>query len=149
MMLVDTSVWIDFLNGKDPALGEHLDRHNVLGHPFVVGELACGNLQNRQALLSSLQQLPQLVVASPSEVLFFIEQNKLMGKGIGYIDAHLLASVFLAGSATLWTRDQRLLQLAVGLGVAANPEQELLVLHDAPVFSQELRRVSATRRKPR
>ncbi len=112
MILVDTSVWIDHLRSGDDRLVELLDSSQVLAHPFVIGELACGNLHKRDEVLRLLNDLPQAPVASQEEVLHFIERNKLMGKGIGYIDAHLLASTALADTALIWTRDKRLQKIA-------------------------------------
>lgn len=112
MILVDTSVWIDHLRTGDPLLADLLNGNRVLVHPFVTGELACGNLKNRKTVLSLLQDLPTVHVATDSEVLFFIERHELMGQGIGYIDAHLLAAVVLDGTAQLWSRDKRLCSVA-------------------------------------
>ena len=118
MILVDTSVWVDHLRGGDAALAELLERGAVLGHPFVIGEIACGNLSDRGAILALLQHLPQAVVAEADEVLAFINRHKLHGKGIGYVDAHLLASTALTGGTKLWTRDRRLHAMARELGCA-------------------------------
>lgn len=118
MILVDTSVWIDHLRRGDAALPDALEAGEVLVHPFVVGELACGNLANRKEVLSLLQALPQSPIATDAEVLGFIESQSLMGRGIGYIDAHLLASVALSGGAALWTRDRRLAMVAADLALA-------------------------------
>ncbi len=112
MILVDTSVWIDHLRSGDDELATLLDNARVWTHPFVVGELACGNLHNRSEVLALLGDLPRVAVATDSEVLFYIEQHQLMGRGIGYIDAHLLAATALAGPAKLWSRDKRLATLA-------------------------------------
>jgi predicted nucleic acid-binding protein len=87
----------------------------VLVHPFVTGELACGNLANRSEVLSLLQHLPLAPVATESEALAFIDSRRLMGRGVGYIDVHLLASTTLAGDARLWSRDRRLERIAAGL----------------------------------
>lgn len=130
MILVDTSVWIDHLNGKDGSLAEFLEQGLVATHPFVIGELACGNLKNRQQILGGLRKLAQLPAATDAEVQFFIEKHQLMGKGIGYVDAHLLAAVMLAGTVTLWTRDARLQQVAGALGLAARPDSALWTLHE-------------------
>jgi len=118
MILVDTSVWIDHLRVGDEGLVTLLDSAQVLCHPFVVGELACGNLRNRGEALTLFGELPRVAVATDAEVLYFIEQHGLMGRGIGYIDAHLLAAVSLAGPARLWTRDKRLCAVATDLGLA-------------------------------
>jgi predicted nucleic acid-binding protein len=87
-------------------------------HPFVVGEIACGSLRDRAAVLELLQDLPRAVVADSGEVLQFIERHALHGKGIGYVDVHLLASVALTEGAKLWTRDMKLHRIAVALGCA-------------------------------
>ena len=118
MILVDTSVWIHHLRHGDNQLAALLDAGQVLCHPFVIGELACGNLENRQDLLALLYRLPSSVSASDPEVLSFIEQRDLMGRGIGYIDAHLLASLYLSTPAQIWTRDKRLAAIARELSVA-------------------------------
>jgi predicted nucleic acid-binding protein len=120
MILVDTSVWIDHLRQGDAELRSHLDASRVLAHPFVTGELALGNLQNRDMVLNALQDLPQATVATDEEVLRFIDQRTLFGTGIGYIDAHLLAAVSLSPGSVLWTRDKRLLTAATRLGLSAN-----------------------------
>jgi predicted nucleic acid-binding protein len=121
MILVDTSIWIDHLRQRDERLSGLLNQGQVLAHPFVIGELALGNLQNRGAILAALQDLPQTPVATDGEALGFIQENFLYGMGIGYIDAHLLAAVRLAPGAMLWTRDKRLLAAATKLGLAENP----------------------------
>lgn len=108
MILVDTSVWIDHFRRGNATLVTALEREDVLTHPFVVGELACGELKKRREVLDLLSALPAAVVASDEETLHFIETHRLMGKGIGYIDAHLLAAVALTEDALLWTLDKRL-----------------------------------------
>jgi len=118
MILVDTSIWIDHLRAGDEHLVTLLNRSQVLAHPFVIGELACGNLHQRDEVLRLLNDLPQAPVASQEEVLHFIERSKLMGQGIGFIDTHLLASVALADTALIWTRDQRLQKVAMRLKLA-------------------------------
>ena len=118
MILVDTSIWIDHLRVGEEGLVTLLNSTQVLCHPFVVGELACGNLRNRDEELTLLSELPRIAVATDAEVLYYIEQHGLMGRGIGYIDAHLLAAVSLAGPARLWTRDKRLCAVATDLGLA-------------------------------
>lgn len=117
-VLVDTSVWVDFLRSGDSVLAKMLNRNRVVMHPMIIGELACGNLKNRQALLKLWNSLSNLTQASHDEVLYFIENHHLMGKGIGYIDAHLLASVALAMDVKLWTRDLRLSRLTIALDLA-------------------------------
>jgi predicted nucleic acid-binding protein len=118
LALVDTSVWVDHFLGGDPGLSLLLEQNQVAIHDFVVGELACGNLKQRDTVLTLLQQLRRAVVAEHHEVLTFIERHQLMGLGVGYIDAHLLASVALTPDALLWTRDRRLGELAESLGLA-------------------------------
>jgi predicted nucleic acid-binding protein len=121
MILVDTSVWIDHLRQRDERLSGLLDQGRVLAHPFVIGELALGNLHNRDAILGALQDLPHAPVATDAEVLGFITGNALHGMGIGYIDAHLLAATRLAPGTMLWPRDKRLLAVGMKLGLAENP----------------------------
>ena len=118
MILVDTSIWIDHWRNSDERLMGLLEAGQVLVHPFVVGELALGNLLHRQQVLTALQDLPQATMATDAEVLGFIDQVTLAGSGIGYIDAHLLAAVRLTPGAQLWTRDKRLLLAGVRLGLA-------------------------------
>ena len=118
MILVDTSVWIDHLRKGNTQLNSLLLNAAVLIHPFVIGELACGNLHDRSRILNLLGDLPAGRVADDQEVLFFIEQNDLMGRGIGYVDAHLLASVSLSSPSRLWTVDRKLKDVATSLGMA-------------------------------
>ena len=124
MILVDTSVWVEHLRHGLPSLATLLQEGEVLIHPWVIGELACGNLRNRQQVLELLLGLPMATVASDAEVMLLIEREQLMGRGIGYIDAHLLASARLS-HCRLWTQDRRLAAVAQeqGLGVS-QPEQE-------------------------
>ena len=117
MILVDTSVWIDHLRQGDAELADALQQGRVAIHPFVVGELACGNLRARAEVLGLLQALPSLPVATAEEVPYFIEAHALMGRGIGYVDVHLLAAARLAG-AQFWTRDKRLRAAAADLRLA-------------------------------
>lgn len=118
MILIDTSVWIDHFRTGDDHLADLLNQNKVLMHTFILGELACANLQHCEQVITLLKDLPQSVVASDEEALFFIEQNQLMGKGIGYIDAHLLAAVALNGSTSLWTRDKHLFAIADSMHIA-------------------------------
>jgi len=118
MILADTSVWVDHLRTGDAELAALLNGSQVLMHPCVLGELACGNLRNRTEVLALLKDLPRAAVATDEEVLFFIERHALMGRGIGYVDAHLLAAVTLGGGARLWTRDKRLRTVADALALA-------------------------------
>ena len=107
MILVDTSVWVEHLRSGTIGLEELLNDGHVACHPFVMGELACGNLKNRTEILSLLHDLPMATRADDDEVFQFIEDHKLMGKGLGYIDIHLLMSAMLTG-IPLWTIDKRL-----------------------------------------
>ena len=118
MILVDTSIWIDHLRHGNEKLVQLLGSAQALAHPHIVGELALGCLQNREAVLGALQGLPQISVATDDEVLHFIETNALSGIGIGYVDAHLLAAVRLFPGTKLWTRDKHLLAASARLGLA-------------------------------
>jgi hypothetical protein len=118
VILADTSVWVDHLRRGDKTLAALLDAGTVLVHPFVIGELALGNLRQREILLNALADLPHASVATDAEVLHFIERHALSGRGIGYIDAHLLAAAKLTAGAELWTNDKRLHAVAVQLGLA-------------------------------
>lgn len=118
MILVDTSVWIDHLRSGEAALATALQGGRVLIHPFVLGELACGNLENRGEVLRLLGALPAAPTATDPEVLGLIERRALMGRGIGYIDVHLLASTALTADARIWTRDRRLATVAAELELA-------------------------------
>ena len=117
MILLDTSVWVDHLRRGDSLVVQVLESGQAAAHAFVIGELACGNLKSRVHVIDLLQALPQLAMAMDDEVLYFIERHKLMGRGIGYVDAHLLAAASISGSL-LWTRDKRLREIATELGVA-------------------------------
>ena len=118
MVLVDTSVWIQHFRSGDSDLADHLTDGFVLMHPFVSGELACGNLKNRSAILTDLRALPSAKVASDEEVQRLVEDRKLWGQGLGWIDVHLLASALLSQCA-LWTIDKRLNDAAKKLGVGS------------------------------
>ena len=118
MILVDTSVWIDFLRRGHGQLEGFLDNAQVLSHPSVIGELACGNLRNRGELLNLLGRLPKAICASDCEVLQFIEEHELMGRGVGYIDVQLLASTLLSQNTQLWTHDKRLATVARDLSIS-------------------------------
>jgi predicted nucleic acid-binding protein len=111
VILVDTSIWIDHLRDGNRALATLLQADLVCTHDFVIGEMACGNLHNRAEVLGLLQSLPRLAAATDVETLFFIEKQQLMGRGIGYIDAHLLAATVIRG-ARLWTKDKSLKGIA-------------------------------------
>lgn len=122
MILVDTTVWIDHLRSGETALAAALEDGRVLMHPFVLGELACGTLKNRDEVLDLLGNLPAAPTATDPEVLGLIERRALMGRGIGYIDVHLLASAALADVGRLWTRDRRLAAVATELELAFEGE---------------------------
>ena len=116
MILVDTSIWVDHLRHTDAHLAVLLNQTMISIHPFVVGELACGNLRQRDQILGLLKALPQATMATNNEVFEFIERFQLMGQGVGFIDSHLLASAKLDASP-LWTGDKRLARLAQNLGI--------------------------------
>lgn len=118
MILVDTSVWVDHLRRGNAALAAALDANVVAIHPFVIGELACGLLKSRESLLGLLRSLAQLPIATDEEVLAFLDRHRLMGRGLGYIDVHLLAAAALHGDTRLWTRDKRLERVAVEMALA-------------------------------
>ncbi len=118
MILVDTSVWVDHLRAGDETLAGWLDAGMVLTHPFVIGELALGNLRQREAVLNSLADLPMARLATDAEVLHFIDRHGLAGSGVGYIDAHLLAAARLTAGAQLLTNDRRLHGVAAKLRLA-------------------------------
>ena len=117
MVLVDTSVWVDHLRSGNARLQELLRNGDVIVHPFVVGELACGNLRQRLKVLSLLESLPTAAVATHEEALAFLEAYRLYGKGLGYVDIHLLASARLS-HVNLWTRDKSLMSTAARLKLA-------------------------------
>jgi len=122
MILVDTSVWVEHLRSGSIGLEALLNVGQVASHPFIIGELACGHLKNRKEILSLLQYLPKASPASDEEVLGFIEDRKLMGKGLGYIDVHLLVSALLSG-LSLWTLDRRLQEVAMSFQLIRKEEQ--------------------------
>ena len=111
MILVDTSVWIEHFRTVNSELVTLLAEGQVLTHPHVIGEIACGSHRQRQQILSLMPLLPRARVASDAEVLTLIDDYELFGKGIGWIDAHLLSACLLSG-ATLWTLDKKLDRLA-------------------------------------
>ena len=114
MILVDTSIWVSHFPFGNPQLETFLLNGEVACHPFIIGELACGNLKNRQEILSLLKALPAAMAADHNEVLHFIEQHQLMGMGLGYADVHLLASALLS-TMPLWTKDKGLKKAALRL----------------------------------
>ncbi len=116
MILVDTSIWVDHLRKVDDILQYLLIEEKVISHPFIITELALGFVPNRKETFIFLRKLARAITVEDEEILEFIEKNNLNGSGIGFVDAHLLASALLMG-ASLWTRDKRLHQIAVNLGV--------------------------------
>ena len=117
MILVDTSVWVDHLRVGDADMQRALDAAEVFIHPYVIGEIALGQLPRRALILDLLATLPVVPVVSTKECLTFVERHHLFGRGIGYVDVHLLASAALAHETRLWTRDRRLFDAAAALGV--------------------------------
>lgn len=115
MILVDSSVWIDHLRKAEPALVQILESGLVLCHPFVIGELACGHLRQRAKVLAALNNLSAAPMATDAEALTMLNRHHLAGRGIGWVDVHLLTSTALAGNAQLWTRDKRLAAVAKDL----------------------------------
>jgi len=116
MILVDTSIWINHFNKSNSGLIELLNSTEVCIHPFIIGELACGNISNRAEILSLLKSLPLVETVLDEEIFIFIENKKLYGIGLGFIDVHLLASA-LINSVKLWTNDKPLNKAAVNLGI--------------------------------
>ena len=123
MILVDTSVWVYHLNRSEERLQALLEAGEVSCHPFVIGELAVGNLRPREEMLRLLQYLPSATVATEPEMLRFISEKKLYGVGIGYVDIHLLLSVLLSPESLLWTRDKRLAAVADALKITVRISQ--------------------------
>jgi hypothetical protein len=117
VILVDTSVWVDHLRRGNARLAGMLEDGVVVSHPFVIGELACGALRHRAAILSLLSELPLATSATHAEAMAFIDARRLMGRGLGYVDVHLLAAASL-DRLPLWTLDKRLHVAARALGVA-------------------------------
>ena len=117
MVIVDASIWVTHLRQGSRHLSQLLLDTQVGCHPFVVGELACGNIKNRVEFLSLLQSLPMAPTVSPAELLFFVDRHTLMGVGIGFVDAHLLASARLS-RMPLWTSDKKLKSAATKLEVS-------------------------------
>jgi predicted nucleic acid-binding protein len=116
MILVDTSIWVDHLSRGKGGLAALLEEEQVLMHPYVMGELACGDIRNRGEVLELLATLPPAAVASDGEAMMMIEKRKLMGRGLGWVDVHLLASVVLSGTR-IWSRDKHLAAAAAQLKV--------------------------------
>lgn len=116
MVLVDTSIWVVHLRNGNIGLETLLNKGNVVCHPFIVGELACGNLKNRVEILSLLQTLPMAIHGEHEEVMRFTEDHTLMGKGLGYIDIHLIVSAIIT-EIPLWTVDKKLNEISLKLEI--------------------------------
>jgi predicted nucleic acid-binding protein len=123
MILVDTSIWIDHLRSNNKLLASLLGSESVLIHPFVIGELALGNLRQRKTILTALSDVPRVGMAADTEVLHFIDRYELFGRGIGYVDAHLLAVVRFTPGTYLWTSDNKLHEVADELDLAMKPNR--------------------------
>ena len=119
-LLVDTSVWVDHLRKDDALLADALADRRVAMHPHILGEIALGPLKNRRTVLSLLANLPQAPVATDQEAQTLIERRRLFGRGVGYVDAHLLATASLAPGLAIWTRDKRLIGVASDLDLLAD-----------------------------
>jgi predicted nucleic acid-binding protein len=117
MVLVDTSIWVTHLRKGNRQLEQLLMDAEVICHPFIIGELACGTIKNRNEILSLLKSLPSAPVIEFDEFMFFIDQNQMMGIGIGFVDVHLLASAQLSGTL-LWTADKKLNSAAIKLSLS-------------------------------
>ncbi len=120
MILVDTSVWINHFRFCSPLLVKLLDQQRVLLHPFILGEIACGNLTQRKEIISLLHVLPTVQTADHDDILYFIDQHNLMGRGVGLVDVHLLASCMIE-RCPIWTADKRLKAVAQELETAFDP----------------------------
>lgn len=116
MVLADTSVWIEHFRHGHARLRSHLADGLVLMHPFVSGELACGNLKDRSEVLFCLNEMPAAKLATHGEVMTFMEKHRLWGRGLGLVDLHLLASALLS-DGQFWTFDKKLAQAASDLGL--------------------------------
>ena len=123
LVLADTSVWVEHFRLGVPLFEELLASQRLLGHPLVVGELACGNLREREATLLLLDELPSAALATAAEVREAIERRRLCGRGVGLVDVHLLVAAMLTHSATLWSRDRRLRALASEAGIAFSEDR--------------------------
>jgi predicted nucleic acid-binding protein len=117
MVLVDTSIWVDHFNQGDSRLEYLLNENEVVTHPFIIGELACGNIKNRKLIFSLLHALPSISEISKEEFFSFLDQHRLFGTGLGYVDVHLLASALIS-HCVIYTRDKSLLSSAFKLKIA-------------------------------
>ena len=116
-VLVDTSVWVEFIRAGNAQLSELLQKGQVLMHEMVIGEIACGSAPRRKERLEAMDNLPKIAMAGHSEVLRFIDKNRLFGCGVGYVDNHLLAACILQADCALWSHDKRLRAAAERLGI--------------------------------
>ena len=121
MILADTSVWIEFFRKPDAHLQELSRQGRIVGHPFVTGELAAGSLHVRHRMILMLRNLPQLQPVDDSEFYTFLDQHEVNGKGMGFLDIHLLAAASAVGNVRVWTKDRRMLEQATRLGLAYQP----------------------------
>ncbi len=121
MILADTSIWIDHLRGGDAVMTEQLERGSIAMHPFVLGEIALGSLKSRAELLQLLEAMPRTLVASDAEVMHMVDERALFGRGLGWVDVHLLAATLLTPGLRLWTRDRRLHAVAEEIGLTSSP----------------------------
>ena len=119
-MLVDTSIWVEHLRHSKFGLVSLLQHAEVQCHPFIIGELACGSISRRSEILHLLRRLPSIQVVENEEVMTFVERHRIMGRGVGWVDVHLLAAAALE-SVLLWTADRRLASIARSLGVYGEP----------------------------
>ncbi|MGD9344600.1 MAG: VapC toxin family PIN domain ribonuclease [Candidatus Aminicenantes bacterium] len=120
MVLADTSIWVSHFRDKNPPHRSLLMEGQIICHPFIIGDLACGNLKNRDEILSLLEALPAATKASHEEIMRFIDRNQLMGIDLDYVDVHLLASARLS-TALLWTKNKNLKEAADLLHIAFHP----------------------------
>ena len=120
MYLADTSIWIDFLAFKYPILSNYLNKGEIYMHPYVVAEVALGSLSDRKGILSFMNGLPLIEMATHEEIMSLIEVQGLYSQGLGYVDTHLLASAMLTPQTLLWTKDKRLLKLATDYGIGVD-----------------------------
>ena len=120
MILADSSIWIDHFRNNNNHILQLVQEKRLLIHPFVIGELALGSLAGRREVLADLQKLSRATTALDAEVMMMIERDQLYGKGIGYVDAHLLASARLTADCKLWSKDKRLRALAEQFNIAAS-----------------------------
>lgn len=117
ILLVDTSIWVDHFRARNSILEEALEDGLVITHEFVIGELACGLMQDRDEVLRTFESLPRASILSHSEFLYFLNANTLQGTGLNFVDIHLLASASLNPGVELWTRDQKLQRASSGISV--------------------------------